>query len=260
MNNFVTFDASVKDGKIGVGIHDNLNKKSRHYSSDFDGSSYEAEMIALGCALKYCVETRKNTKNEWVHLFTDNKGVAKNGIPAAFRHFEAELRFVNLTWIPRELNTLADKVSKLANVEKRRKLNIKKKEKALKSRQKQKTESVKSPTVKRHTNAIREMFRQHSFDDKMRLFSNLAVDKNERELLRLCEEGVENNYSFRFSKSSENFIKLVHTVFGDGEISHYARKRIGKTLESGKVGKRNKTIKMDELKAFLKKREYLQVA
>ena len=107
----ITFDASISDcGIIGIGIHDIKRKETIGYSYNSaykSNNSFEGEKMALLCSMEYVYS--KSYKH--LNLFTDNLSLATIGIP---NHFLERFPFdsCTLTWIPRELNKEADKISK----------------------------------------------------------------------------------------------------------------------------------------------------
>lgn len=107
----ICFDASLdvtnnigKEGIVGIGLYDiTANKKlSASYllSPEYSRKSDSAEKAALFYALHYIKKLKVNAR-----LFSDNLQIVikyKDILPVG----------VSLTWIPRELNTVADLLSK----------------------------------------------------------------------------------------------------------------------------------------------------
>ena len=107
----ICFDASLdvtnnisKEGIVGIGLYDiTANKKfSASYllSPEHSRKSDSAEKAALFYALHYIKKLKVNAR-----LFSDNLKIVteyKDILPVG----------VSLTWIPRELNTVADLLSK----------------------------------------------------------------------------------------------------------------------------------------------------
>jgi len=105
----ICFDASVHEGFVGIGIYNFDTQEEiihRYKANDMDSTT--AETMALVKTLHYMKE-RNITK---AHLFTDNQAVAKKGISNKLsKNISA-----SLTWIPREFNVDADRLSKRAHL------------------------------------------------------------------------------------------------------------------------------------------------
>ena len=106
--NIICFDASIKHGLVGVGVWDFTNKKKVYITYDKKLETYEsyaAETMALATAMEYAWKNKIKTP----HLFTDNLVLAQRGIP---KNFTDKFGDATLSWIPREFNNEADKLSK----------------------------------------------------------------------------------------------------------------------------------------------------
>lgn len=106
----IKFDASIHDGCIGVGIHNFDMKTDIKHRFKFKNvpCSFGAESVALIKTLQYM----KQVGIKQAHLFTDNQAIAEKGIQKSLLK---GFGMVTLTWIPREFNEEADKLSKEAH-------------------------------------------------------------------------------------------------------------------------------------------------
>lgn len=104
----IFFDASIRNGVIGIGVYDFNNKEKVFKTLEHkQENSYEAEMLALYSAMEYSLSSNKKTNVPM--YFTDNMDLYNKGIP---KDFEERFGKGLLFWIPRELNTIADDLSK----------------------------------------------------------------------------------------------------------------------------------------------------
>ena len=104
----ICFDASLHQGCVGIGIFNFDTKEEEIHRYEHRTDSTEAERIALIQTIFYL---RKSGITA-AHLFTDNEGLAKNGIAKTILKGFSHL---TLTWIPREFNEDADRLSKKAH-------------------------------------------------------------------------------------------------------------------------------------------------
>lgn len=225
-NDFISFDASVKDGKLGIGIYDNLTFKHFTYYTTIDKDcSFKGEQIALGCALKYAHKIKRTKLN----LYTDNQAVANHGIPKQFQHL-VEGKVVKLTWIPREFNKEADKASK------------------------GKTDPVNVQADKIIKNSTRKALLQHPFDEKIKLLKRISDDTTEHnEIIRLIKERVKGDYKFQLHSRNPSLtalVKLVYTIFDQNELSHYANKRLRSSFKNS--GIKLQALSPRQLKALVR--------
>lgn len=110
----IFFDASVSDfNVVGIGIYEMMSgeKTTVTIQSNKIVSSNDAEEMAFKRALQFAINTFDSKQ---LFLFTDNRGVYLNNrhIVEAYTHNGYT---ISLNWVPRELNTEADKLSKLAS-------------------------------------------------------------------------------------------------------------------------------------------------
>jgi len=104
----ICFDASLHQGCVGIGIFNFDTKEEVMHRYEHRTDSTEAERIAL-------IQTIFYLRKEGItaaHLFTDNEGLAKNGIA---KEILKGFSHLTLTWIPREFNEDADRLSKKAH-------------------------------------------------------------------------------------------------------------------------------------------------
>ena len=228
-NDFISFDASIKKNKLGIGIFDNIGCKYFTYFTDIDKDcSLTAETIALGCALKYASKTKRKVLN----LYTDNKTLANHGIPKQFQHL-VEGKTVSLTWVPREFNREADHASKGA----------------------QGFHRGSSPTIRDFTSpspvaprpmieikaepgSIRAHFQNQGFKAKIKLLKRVSESREQNEMVRLIESGEKGDYKFQLYNGNSgliNLAKLVYTIFDDQELTTYARNRMKKSFSSANI-------------------------
>ncbi len=108
----ICFDASIRDGKVGIGIWDSTNNRKvfktfgmpyKNFQSD------EAERMGLIATLQYIQEFNITQ----AHLFTDNQNVYNEGInKKLLRKYTKKMSYVELFWLPRQFNQEADLLSK----------------------------------------------------------------------------------------------------------------------------------------------------
>ena len=251
MNNFITFDASLKLGKVGIGIYDNITKTSHNFITECENNSLLGEKIALGCAIMYAA--KKNRKK--VHLFTDNLGLAQSGIPPQFKSIVKDLE-LTLTWIPRELNKEADLASKNAFFPhiKNPSLN------QLKQLSKVETKVFKKTKVKQTNIPVAlPVFKNIKKQQKINMLNALATQKHEHEIIRLCTDGTKKHYNIGMSNSTINFIKIIRSVLCENELSWYANTRLKKIFLTKQIAVNNQVVSKESFIKFLKKRNYLNI-
>jgi len=110
----VFFDASIRNNCIGIGIYEMTTNDSTSITiqCSYDMVSSKAEEIALRQALEYSLT---KYKSKTVKLFTDNFFVYRAN-REVFELFNSRNNTdITLHWIPRELNTEADRLSKLGS-------------------------------------------------------------------------------------------------------------------------------------------------
>lgn len=102
----IFFDASLKNNIVGIGIHDFISNKQISLSKSFSSkSTTEAENLAFQKAISFALKIYSVSE---IHFFTDNKNLFDS-----FKTKVINSTKINLFWIPRELNSIADKFSKI---------------------------------------------------------------------------------------------------------------------------------------------------
>lgn len=245
-NNFISFDASIREGILGIGIYDNLTFEHFTYYTDISKDcSFTGETIALGCALQYAYKIKRTV----VNLYTDNKSVANNGIPKQLQHLVENMQ-VTLTWVPREMNKEADRASKgtvenSVKLTQARKNNLRKKHP-----QENKIQIV--------TSGPKKLFINHPFEEKIKLLKRVADNSIEhQEIIRLIESGERGDYKFQLNVNKPKITalaKLVHTIFDHQELSKYTNRRLKSSFNSAKI--KQKLLTKDQLKSLVYPTEY----
>lgn len=110
----VFLDASVSEfGVVGIGIFESQSKEKASITvqTTTTMSSTEAEELAFRKAIVFAMS---KFSSKTLNFFTDNQSVYKNNrdLLSVFNKKGYQL---TINWIPRELNTEADKLSKLAS-------------------------------------------------------------------------------------------------------------------------------------------------
>lgn len=237
--NFITFDASLKNNKVGIGIYDNLTKESFNYITDCPDDSLRGETIALGCALSYVNKTNRKE----VHLFTDNKQLANLGIPKQFKELYPDIE-ASLRWIPRELNKEADLASKHAFFPHVKNPSVTKLKNLRKSQNFHKDSKESNLATK---------FKNFNKNKKVEMLEKLAVTKHEQEITRMLKNNKPGDYNFQFTPKSEQFIKLAYTIF-QSELGTYSAKRFKKVFTKNNI--KQKQINNKAFKNLLNQRNY----
>ena len=197
----ISFDASIpnKSNICNIGIYDTTNKHKLSKTFYIDKNcSFKAETMALACTLEYAFENGIKILN----LFTDNKSLADYGIPKQFL-LKFKFKKVTLTWIPRELNVEADKLSKINSI------------------CANETEIENNKTI----------FLKYSFEQKVNLIEKIVNKENkiETELLRLLKTSEKDNYVFSINSNNSMFFSLVFYILKFSRLPSYTKKRIKKT-------------------------------
>ena len=109
----ICFDASINNGKVGIGIWDASHQtkvfKSFPVPNAHKFGSNEAERMALIATLQYM----KENDIKQAHIFTDNMNVYNEGISKSLlRKYTDAMDSAELFWIPRQFNKEADALSK----------------------------------------------------------------------------------------------------------------------------------------------------
>ncbi len=239
MSDFICFDASLKDGKVGIGIYDNLTKTSTNHIVDCPNNSLMGETIALGYALLQA----KRTNRSFVHLFTDNKTLGDQGIPDKFKYITDHIK-CTLTWIPRELNKDADLASKHAFfpevknpsqslLKKLQRNKINRADQTDQTGQIDRTDREKKPDQSEQS--VYRFFEGSSYQEKLDFIEKLVTNKFEDEIFQLLKSGKKRHYEFQYGTKTDIFIRVVDSIFLKNEFTDYTNRRITKSFDQSKV-------------------------
>lgn len=97
-------DAGLKDGKYQIAMYDKSIGKTETILLEGVSNNNEAEYYSILNALIYCV----SNKLERVVILNDNESSCNNKSLVNF----SSNNNIRIHWIPRELNTIADKTTK----------------------------------------------------------------------------------------------------------------------------------------------------
>ena len=226
----ISFDASVMpNGFVGIGMHDITNTVRKHSGGKVGGfSSSKGEMAALMFTLDYAKEKNLTRLN----LYTDNLDLATKGIQKLLKNYN--FVDVHLTWVPRELNTSADKLSKEG--QKLHKgtnpifvgpsANQTKKPKKTKNGRKAIPEFKEDGSL----NSLK-VFAKYTMTQKIDMLQALSnkEQQHEQEFMRMLKEQVKADYMFQVSKHNLPFIRMAKTIIMmDPKCSKYVKDRLKK--------------------------------
>ena len=188
----ITFDASIKGNSVGIGIYDKNNNDSFSFKIKINiSNSLHAERIALIQTLKYL--QARNIKK--AHLFTDNSYLAREGISKILiDKYIGDNSYITLSWLPRELNQIADKFSKKAH-------------------------KVK-PIIKTETGIItniRQNLPSYSNKQKFGFVKRFALTEDEYGFV----VKLENNEKVTSFNGFSKYVKMIKTVFPEGELENF---------------------------------------
>ena len=179
-NIYIDGSSQHKNGIIGIGIYN--SSTGFELSLVKDGKDvYEAESEALEECIRYC-QLNGIVKNS--RIFTDSKHVHIN-----LKEYVLELGFVDFIWIPRELNTVADRLStSYKEYTKSSTIKI-----SLNNNTVIKTTKIKETTKLKSLSKVQiiECLNQFSTEKKMKLLEKLNTS--------ICNKNVW-NYYFRNAK------------------------------------------------------------
>jgi len=237
----IAFDASVMNNKnLGIGMYDMSNNvRLRKGGKLHKQCSTLGEAEALKFTLKYANE--KGFKN--LALFTDSQNLSRHELGQYTKDYN--FNRVVLTWIPRELNTEADKMSKEGQ-----KLNKKvifetpnliypkaANDTTVKI-SKQSLSTIKSRTGLRivskgntkstNQKSIKSMFKDYSYNQKALFISRLAVTEPEKEFGRMLIQATPGIYNFQPSNKMAPLIRMAKTIIEHNEMPAYIKKRFNK--------------------------------
>ena len=256
----ISFDASVMfNGDLGIGIYDITNKIKKCTGGNIgEQCSYKAEQMALKYVLEYAHEA--GFKN--IALFTDNIDLIRKDV---IKKYIKEYNFeeVHFTWIPRELNTEADKQAKKGQEQNRTNgTNGISGISGINGRPA--NQSTLENTEKRSL----KIFEKYSTAQKIRMLKNLSTKGSEQEFIRMLETQTKDNYKFNVSKLNVKFIRMAKTLLiNDENISPYVKKRL-KSMRDPQSKQILKTLTFQEFEAefnnrktkWLKKLKWLKKA
>lgn len=208
----ICLDASItEDGTLGVGLFDITNNKkiALTYKTKPSRDAFVGETMALICAMEYAYE--RGCKK--VHFFTDNKRLGDSEInPRFLERFPFES--VQISWIPRDLNKEADKMSKAGR----------------NPNSGHWTEAANEPEYKNKN--IKSLFSKYDYAQKVKFLSKMAKTNQEKEFIRMLKEGVKDDYRFSYSPETSKLIRMAKTIFTGEEAPVYVRKRMNKFTKS----------------------------
>jgi len=200
----ICFDASIRNGVVGIGIWDYSTKFKKYVSFPSDNpSSYIAEKMALAVAMEYA----HSKKYINPYYFTDNSKLAEEGIP---NKFKIKYGTGRLHWIPREFNKEADELSKKGS-DVISKVSIS-------SLEDNKTETF---------NLILKLS-DYTFERKINFLKRIATQNCETIFVDLITAKGKGHYPASYMKRIKNFVYIATNIFKKEELSKYTRKRINK--------------------------------
>ncbi len=109
-------DASTTDGESKISLYDTKNNLTHILDLVDVSNNNVAEMYAVLYAVLYII---KNNHKD-CHILSDNFGCANNKIVCEF----IRENNMSISWIPREINAIADKITKLEATQKEKEWNI----------------------------------------------------------------------------------------------------------------------------------------
>jgi len=232
----ICFDASYHEGCVGIGIFnfDTQEEIIQRYKVESVNSSL-AETMALVQTLKYMKERKISS----AHLFTDNMMVAKKGISKKLKGRFSDL---TLTWIPREFNIDADRLSKRAHL-----LNAKEIAVRVSPNKKAKKKSEMDPDIitekinSRATkakipklNSIKASIREYPLNQRIRVLRKLVNTRFSDKLLKsLTGTSVDLDHS-SYRKEDRMFLKMYFSIIKDNECQ---QKNLMKDLRNNYIKK-----------------------
>jgi len=231
----IAFDASVMRNKnLGIGMYDMTNNVRLCEGGKLPKMcSTMGEAEALKFTLNYAKE--KGFKN--LALFTDSQNLSRHDLEDYTKDYDFE--DVVLTWVPRELNKEADKMSKAGQELNKNvvfeMLNIIYPAAAntttVKSN-KSKTAKTGLRIVKKKQKTQRSfktMFgNKYSYNQKARFIMRLAENHNEREFGRFLIDGVKDIYDFQPGNKMAPLMRMAKTIMEYDDMPVYVRRRFKK--------------------------------
>lgn len=187
----------------------------------------------------FTLDYAAENKFERLNLYTDNLDLATKNIKKVLKNHN--FIDVKLTWVPRELNTSADKLSKEGQKINKTVTPIfvgpsanqadkKIKQKRKKAKKLVYGEDLIGPAEPLKIEGTFRLFHGWSYDKKVIFLSKLAKDdSNEQEFIRMLKaNGVKDDYRFNTSNANIIFIRMAKTLLSaDPSTSEYVKKRLG---------------------------------
>ena len=193
----ICFDASIRNGFVGVGIYDMKTKQKEFHTFNYNGkSSYKAEKMALALAMAYA----RNYNLENPRFFTDNKQLGDEGIPTNFlERFEYVEWNPELHWIPREMNTEADALSKAGSI----------------------NNPIETEYLAEPSDWLVESLQNYTMERRLNFMDKLANNKNEKKYVRLLRGELANLKKVKFASSAGflEFLSISKMMFGKEDLS-----------------------------------------
>jgi hypothetical protein len=193
----ITFDASIRNDLVGIGIYDSTKKKKVHKSfikPNKNFSALEAERMALVSALQYMQE--EGIKD--AHLFTDNQNLYNEGINKALIKKYASPN-AELFWLPREFNKEADALSKAGSKKVKKELG------------------TNINDLKHSTNfVLKTELKKYSLKRRIALFSRIA---NTPEQMNFLKSTIKGEVLTRLKNPNDiQFTKFIRGLTNRGEF------------------------------------------
>lgn len=225
----ICFDASIRNGVVGIGIFNTKWKGKEYHSFNYDGkSSLTAETMALALAMEYA---RKN-QIEKPRFITDNKQLSTNGIPEHFLLKYGYTDFVELVWVPRELNTEADKLSKAGS--------------ACTA-----SSCVDTEMGVSIDNVVYELIKKYSFKRRLEFIKRMANSNQDFKLVKFLNG---KGYGGEMPKPEDiMLIRVARTIFARGDIT----KNMGRNLDKLLKGYTRNPLCEEEFDVFVRARNLI---
>ena len=206
---YICLDASItKDNKLGIGLFNIITKEKIALSYCINTkNTLIAESMALVCAMEYAYKKGY----EIVHFFTDNKALGDKEIDPRFLE-KFPFKNAKISWIPRDLNKEADKMSKAGR----------------NPNSGFWTEASNEPNKKVSSSNIKKMFDQYNYRQKVTFLRIMAKTEQELEFIKMLDKEVKGHYKFNYNEKTKYLIRMAKTIFTGKEVPLYVRKRLNK--------------------------------
>lgn len=207
----IFFDASITNNALGIGINELYSNKTGYFKyllKDNKLNSIEGELRAFNKAIEWAQINFPNVKE--YHFFTDNKPLyQKQPIP------KIKDKIIELFWVPRELNSIADKLANVKDTNQVSHSGI---------NQKQISHSgLKKTEIKINLGSF--ICQKYSYKQRLALLNKIAQTKNEKKIMKeLFSEDHVIDYSQKyfytvissFLKKEErpSFFKKIFSIQG----------------------------------------------